>query len=70
MVTFPISQGRLLNVVIFCRTGDALGTSYEGRWVMDVSEKEILNQFEDWEVRARALAKVFDNIIFACFLIS
>lgn len=37
---------------------------------MDVSEKEILNQFEDWEVRARALAKVFDKIIFPCFLIS
>ena len=29
---------------------------------MDVSEKEVSNEFEDWEIRAKALAKVFDDM--------
>lgn len=35
---------------------------------MDVSEKEILDQFEDWEIRCRALVKVSDVILVAYFL--
>ena len=34
---------------------------------MDVSEKEILDQFEDWEIHSRALVKVSDTILVACF---
>ena len=29
---------------------------------MDVSEKEVSNEFEDWEVHARALAKVLNDM--------
>lgn len=66
MVTYPVSQGQLLNVVIFCHNHAAFGTPFEGRWVMDVSEEEVVDQFEDWEIRAKALAKVVDNILVAC----
>ena len=34
---------------------------------MDVSEKEILDQFEGWEAPAEALAKVSDNTLVALF---
>ena len=30
---------------------------------MDVSEQEILDQCEGWEIRARALVKVSDNTL-------
>ncbi|KAF9239489.1 hypothetical protein BU15DRAFT_61993 [Melanogaster broomeanus] len=55
IVAFPISQGQSLNVAIFCHDPDAFGTPFEGRWVVDVSEKEILDLYRDWEPQARAL---------------
>lgn len=61
MVVYPVSQGRLINVVIFLHNRGAFGTPFKGRWVVDVSEQEVLDQFEDWEVHCRALAKVFDT---------
>ncbi|KAF8553831.1 FAD/NAD(P)-binding domain-containing protein [Imleria badia] len=61
IVTYSISQGRLLNVVIFHHNCDAFGTPFEGRWVMDVSEKEIMDQFEGWEVPSEALAKCVER---------
>ncbi|KAF9228173.1 FAD/NAD(P)-binding domain-containing protein [Gyrodon lividus] len=61
IVTYPISQGRLLNVVIFRQDYHAFGKSFEGHWVVDVSEKEILDTYEDWEPRARALVKCVER---------
>jgi len=61
IVTFPISQGQVINVVIFIHNGDAFGTSFKGDWVMDVSEKEVLDQFEEWEVHARTLVKCVEK---------
>ena len=37
---------------------------------MDVSEKEILDQFEGWEAPAEALAKVSDTILAFFYLFS
>ncbi|KAF8438474.1 hypothetical protein L210DRAFT_244435 [Boletus edulis BED1] len=39
IVTYPVSQGRELNVVIFHHC-DAFGGPFEGRWVTDISEKK------------------------------
>jgi hypothetical protein len=36
---------------------------------MDVSEQEILDQCEDWEVRARALIKVSDYTLVVYFFL-
>ena len=36
---------------------------------MDVSEQEILDQFEDWDIRARALVKVSDDILVVLFFL-
>ncbi|KAN0080154.1 hypothetical protein V8E55_009720 [Tylopilus felleus] len=61
MVVYPVSQGRLINVVIFLHNRGAFGTPFKGRWVVDVSEQEVLDQFEDWEVHCRALAKCVER---------
>ncbi|KAH7881718.1 hypothetical protein F5I97DRAFT_2069891 [Phlebopus sp. FC_14] len=61
IVSYPISQGRLLNVLVINQDYDSFGTPFEGRWVVDVPAKEILDQYEDWEPRARALVKCFEN---------
>jgi len=60
-VTYPISQGRLIYVIIYIHDRDAYGTTFDRRWVQDVSEKEILDQFDDWEDRARALVKCIER---------
>ncbi|KAF8438427.1 hypothetical protein L210DRAFT_3543852 [Boletus edulis BED1] len=57
IVAYPISQGQMINVVLFLHNCDTFGAPYEGHWVMEVSEKEILDQFEDWELHSKALAK-------------
>ncbi|KAF8438428.1 hypothetical protein L210DRAFT_3761357 [Boletus edulis BED1] len=60
VVTYPVSQGRELNVVIFHHCG-AFGGPFEGRWVTDVSEKENLDLLEGWDVRAEALVKCVER---------
>ncbi|KAH0833996.1 hypothetical protein J3R83DRAFT_11232 [Lanmaoa asiatica] len=61
IVTYPISQGGLINVVVYRHNRGSFGTPFEGNWVVNVSEKEISDRFEDWEVRARALAKCVER---------
>ncbi|KAF9239488.1 hypothetical protein BU15DRAFT_61992 [Melanogaster broomeanus] len=61
IVAYPISQGQVLNLVIFCHDPDAFGTPFEGRWVVDVSEEEILGLYQDWEPRAKALVKCVEK---------
>jgi len=61
IVTFPISQGRLINVVIFAHNSDAFGTPFVGPWVTKVSEREVAYLLEGWEPRANALAKCAQN---------
>ncbi|KAF9239487.1 hypothetical protein BU15DRAFT_61991 [Melanogaster broomeanus] len=61
IVAYPISQGQLLNVVILCHDPDAFGTPFEGHWVVDVSEKEIVDQYQYWEPQARALVQCIER---------
>ena len=48
----------MLNVVILDQDYDSFGVPFKDRWVVDVSAKEVQDQYEGWEPRARALVKV------------
>ncbi|KAN0080175.1 hypothetical protein V8E55_009741 [Tylopilus felleus] len=61
IVTYPVSQGQLINVVICLNECAPFGTPFEGPWVTDVSEQEVLDQFDDWEICSRALVKCVER---------
>ncbi|KAF8438426.1 hypothetical protein L210DRAFT_3481584 [Boletus edulis BED1] len=61
IVAYPISQGQLINVVIFVHNHDAFGAPFEGHWVTDVSEDEVSHLFEGWDVHAEALVKCIER---------
>jgi len=61
IVTFPVSKGKLINVVIFLHNRDTFGSPFKGRWVTDVPEEEVVHLFEGWDIRAEALAKCIEK---------
>ncbi|KAF8438429.1 FAD/NAD(P)-binding domain-containing protein [Boletus edulis BED1] len=61
IVTFPVSDGKLINVVIFHHNCDTFGSPFKGRWVTDVPEEEVLHLFEGWDIRAEALVKCVER---------
>ncbi|KAH7924187.1 FAD/NAD(P)-binding domain-containing protein [Leucogyrophana mollusca] len=61
IVAYPVSQGRLINVAIFSHNPDAYATQFEGRWVTEVPEQEIVDQYADWEPAARALVQCVEK---------
>lgn len=60
MIVFPIEHGDtvLVNFVGICYSPDKEGTVFEGKTVEDVSEVELLEQFEGWEEEAQQILKV------------
>ncbi|KAL6299978.1 hypothetical protein BKA93DRAFT_819684 [Sparassis latifolia] len=55
IVTYPISQGRLVNVVAFCTVPGAEGTIYNEKWVQDVSKEEVVEKYVGWEPEVQDL---------------
>ncbi|THH08560.1 hypothetical protein EW145_g2621 [Phellinidium pouzarii] len=57
-IVFPISQGRLMNVVAFCSWPDKVGTIFEGKTVEDRSKEELLELYAGWEEEVQKLLQV------------
>ena len=58
IITYPISNGRLVNVVAFCSWPDREGSTYDGKMVEERTQEELLKQYEGWEEEVQQLLQV------------
>ncbi|KAH8111717.1 FAD/NAD-binding domain-containing protein [Phellopilus nigrolimitatus] len=61
LIVFPISRGRLINVVAFCSWPEKEGTVFEGRTVEECTKSELLEQYVSWEDEVQQLLQCIDN---------
>ncbi|KZT01928.1 FAD/NAD(P)-binding domain-containing protein [Laetiporus sulphureus 93-53] len=62
LLTFPVSQGRVINVVAFFSQPELEGTAYDGPWVRQVTKDELLADFASWESQVRSLLGCLDKV--------
>ncbi|KAI0689374.1 hypothetical protein BC835DRAFT_255975 [Cytidiella melzeri] len=61
VVSYPVSQGRVVNVAALSCKADLRGTQYEGSWVAQASPDEILANYPDWDPEVRFLLKAMTS---------
>ncbi|TFK48371.1 FAD/NAD(P)-binding domain-containing protein [Heliocybe sulcata] len=61
LVAYPIAQGRLINLVPFYTVAGGEGTTFEGKWVTDVSKEEVIDSFSNIEEEAQVLTKCMEK---------
>lgn len=49
VVSYPISQGTLINIVAFVTVPGGEGTDHPGPAMIEVPKQEMLDQYEGWE---------------------
>lgn len=62
-MSYPISQGTLINIVAFVTIPEGEGKEYGGPVVIDVPKKEILDQYKGWETDLLTLLNVRSNFL-------
>ncbi|KAI0085592.1 hypothetical protein BDY19DRAFT_442598 [Irpex rosettiformis] len=60
-LSYPISQGQLVNTVALVVTPNARGTTYEGSWVTETDNDEMISYFSHWDPQVYALLKAMKN---------
>lgn len=58
LVSFPISQGRLVNVVLLKYEPAHRGTTYPAPWVSEATQDELIEVYAGWDLQVTALLKV------------
>ncbi|CAL1707168.1 unnamed protein product [Somion occarium] len=61
IVSYPISQGRIVNVVGFVFYPEAEGKAFNGPWVTECDGAEIIKHFAGWEQEVQELLRHVDN---------
>ncbi|KAG1819184.1 uncharacterized protein BJ212DRAFT_1298430 [Suillus subaureus] len=61
VVSYPVSQGTLINVVASVTDEEKAGTPFEDRWVSSVSHEEVQEPYQDFEPAVKNLLKCFEN---------
>ncbi|KAI5117644.1 hypothetical protein M0805_001300 [Coniferiporia weirii] len=61
VVSYPISQGRLVNVIGFVTIPGGDGSELPGPAVIDVPKQEMVDQFNGWEPEIQALLDCVDK---------
>ncbi|KAH8119851.1 hypothetical protein DFH11DRAFT_11993 [Phellopilus nigrolimitatus] len=61
VVSYPISQGRLVNLVAFVTVPGGDGKDLDGPAVVDVSKQEMLECYKGWEPEVQQLLDCVDN---------
>ncbi|KAL6301495.1 FAD/NAD(P)-binding domain-containing protein, partial [Sparassis latifolia] len=62
IVAYPVSQGRMVNVVVFISKPELEGKLYDGRWVVPVTKKEMMEKFSSWDPEAKSLLECMDDV--------
>jgi salicylate hydroxylase len=57
-ISYPVSQGRLLNLAIFHMDYAREGTIVPDPWVSEAEDTEVISLFKDWAPEAKHLISV------------
>ncbi|RDX52959.1 FAD/NAD(P)-binding domain-containing protein [Lentinus brumalis] len=64
LVTYPISQGRVLNLAMVFTAQGKEGSVYDGAWTSSVSKEELIGRYSGWEPEVVEIMKhVSDNLL-------
>jgi salicylate hydroxylase len=58
IISYPISQGTLINIVAYVSDEQNAGKPFEGRWVSGVSREELEEVYQDFEPAVKSFLKV------------
>lgn len=58
IVTYPVSRGKMINVVALISYPDMHGTTHEGPWSSSATTEELLDHFDGWETHVVSLLRV------------
>ncbi|KAF9238919.1 hypothetical protein BU15DRAFT_74878 [Melanogaster broomeanus] len=61
LITYPIANGTLINVVAVVGDPSLAGTHYEGSWVIDATHDELLGCFDNFEPEVKTLLQHCEN---------
>jgi hypothetical protein len=57
-ISYPIAQGRLINLIGFCTTPKAKPSKFEGTWAQDATKDEVVEQYKGWDDQVQELIQV------------
>src|ERR1700753_1081112 len=57
-ISYPIAQGRLINLIGFCTVPKAKPSRFEGRWAQDATKEEIMEEYKGWDDEVQQLIQV------------
>ena len=60
IIAYPLSHGKMVNLVAFTSRHELEGTNFNGPWVCPTEKKEFLSDFRNWEPEVQALLDVSD----------
>ncbi|KAI0799845.1 FAD/NAD(P)-binding domain-containing protein, partial [Irpex lacteus] len=61
VLSYPISQGQMVNCVALVATPTARGTTYDGAWFSEASNDEMISHFSQWSPEVYALLKAMKS---------
>ncbi|TDL26549.1 salicylate hydroxylase [Rickenella mellea] len=61
IIVFPMAHNQLINIVAFCSEPSKEGTTFDGQWVHDVPQSELLEQYAGWEKEVMDLLKCIEK---------
>ncbi|KZT63440.1 FAD/NAD(P)-binding domain-containing protein [Daedalea quercina L-15889] len=61
-ISYPIAQGKLINVVAFVTQPDGEGTRYDGEWTREASKEELINAYAGWEPLVAQLLNCVEKV--------
>lgn len=61
-MSYPISQGRLVNLIAFVTIAGGEGQKLDGPAVVDVAREEVLEAYRGWEPEVQVLLKVSGKV--------
>ncbi|EJC99819.1 FAD/NAD-binding domain-containing protein [Fomitiporia mediterranea MF3/22] len=62
VISYPISQGRLVNIVAFITVPGGEGKQFDGPAVVDVTKQEMLDQYKGWEPEIHSLLNCSEKV--------
>ena len=60
-MTYPISQGRALNVAAVIHAPEQEGSIYRGPWTSSVDREELVKEFVGWDANVQEIMKVGED---------
>ncbi|TBU57688.1 FAD/NAD(P)-binding domain-containing protein [Dichomitus squalens] len=62
LTVYPIARGTFINFAAFRSRYDLEGSSFDRPWVQDVSQEEVLADFDGWEPEVHALVQSLQKV--------